>query len=183
MTKGINIAVLAAVMVCAAAAGYYLRESTSDKDVLGGEKTELSTQRSRELPPFQLPDLSGVLRRADEWHGQLLVINFWATWCPPCREEIPVFVELQRRYAERGLQFVGIAIDDPGPVAAYVEAVGINYPILIGQLAGIELSKVMGNDSGGLPFTAVVDRRGQIVLANVGVLTAEDAEAVLLANL
>ena len=183
MRKATKLALLAAVMVSAAAGGYYLRQSTSENSALREEKTDLGVQVSPRLPPFELPDLSGVLRRAEEWHGQLLIINFWATWCPPCREEIPMFIELQRRYRDRGLQFVGIAIDDPASVVAYVEAVGVNYPILIGDLIGIELSKTMGNQSGGLPFTAVVDRRGKIVLANVGVLTVEDAEAVLSAHL
>ena len=181
---GVNkIAVLAVIMASAAAAGYYLRESTTKTDTSAPIRIAVSPQPAEKLPPFELPDLNGALRRSEEWNGQLLVLNFWATWCAPCREEIPVFIELQDSYQERGVQFVGIAIDEPGPVRAYVEELGVNYPILVGQLAGIELSRILGNQSGGLPFTAVVDRRGRVVLANVGVLTAEEAETVLSAHL
>lgn len=110
-----------------------------------------------------LPDLSGTPQTLANWRGKVLVINFWATWCPPCLEEIPHFVRLQQRLGKRGLQFVGIAVDDRDRVAAFVRQYQINYPILIGQLNAIELSEMAGNKRGGLPYTLVLDRSGDVV--------------------
>jgi len=80
----------------------------------------------------QLADVKGATRSLGEWRGSVLVVNYWATWCAPCREEIPVFVRLQERYGSRGLQFVGIAIDQPDKVAEFAREFHINYPLLLG---------------------------------------------------
>ena len=87
-----------------------------------------------------------------QWQGKVLVLNFWAPWCPPCREEIPDFIRLQQRHGEAGLQFVGVALDDPDKVAAFVDETGINYPILLGGDAGAALCMAAGNRLGGLPL-------------------------------
>jgi thiol-disulfide isomerase/thioredoxin len=126
-------------------------------------------------PAFALPDLDGRIREAREWDGKVLVVNFWATWCPPCRKEMPMFKELQARYGPEGLQFVGIAIDDPGPVADFVDSLGINYPILLGGEDAIEASVAYGNALGALPYTVIADRGGRIVLAKRGELTRDEA--------
>jgi thiol-disulfide isomerase/thioredoxin len=80
----------------------------------------------------QLADVKGASRSLEQWRGSVLVVNYWATWCAPCREEIPVFVRLQERYGSRGLQFVGIAIDQPDKVAEFAREFNINYPLLLG---------------------------------------------------
>ena len=72
-------------------------------------------------PGFELKDLDGELRNANEWNGQVMVVNFWATWCPPCRKEMPAFIELQEKYGSLGLQFVGIALDDAQKVEDFIE--------------------------------------------------------------
>ncbi|UCH48018.1 MAG: TlpA family protein disulfide reductase [Betaproteobacteria bacterium] len=120
-----------------------------------------------------LPDLEGVPHSVSRWKGKVLVVNFWATWCPPCLEEIPVFVRLQREMGERGLQFVGIAIDERDKVVAFARRNAINYPIMIGQLDAIELSKTAGNERGGLPYTLVLDRSGRVVSQHYGALTEQ----------
>jgi thiol-disulfide isomerase/thioredoxin len=81
-------------------------------------------------------DLAGKAQALRQWQGKVLVLNFWAPWCPPCREEIPDFIRLQERHGQAGLQFVGVALDDPDKVAAFVDETGINYPILLGGDAG-----------------------------------------------
>lgn len=131
-------------------------------------------------PAFTLPDTAGESRSIQEWDGKVLVVNFWATWCPPCREEIPEFIALQKKYASRGLQFVGIAIDETEAVLPFVQEVGVNYPILLGQLSGIDLSREYGNRWGALPFTAVVDRQGRIVSIKGGALTGHELEQKVL---
>lgn len=110
----------------------------------------------------RLPDLSGTPQPISQWRGRVLVINFWATWCAPCREEIPVFVRMQDRLGPRGLQFVGIAIDDAAKVRAFAQEFGINYPQLLGAIDTVELSRQAGNRAGVLPYTLILDRRGRI---------------------
>ena len=78
------------------------------------------------------PDLSGKARPLGEWQGKIIVLNLWATWCGPCREEIPIMVKLQQKYRDQGVVFVGLAMDQQGPVEKYAKEMGINYPILLG---------------------------------------------------
>src|SRR5687767_5345616 len=95
-----------------------------------------------------LPDLDGVPQALAQWRGKVVVVNFWATWCAPCREEIPLLVKLQARHRDRGLQLVGIAIDRPDKVRPYAKEMGMNFPILIGNLEAVDLAKVLGNRAG-----------------------------------
>lgn len=138
---------------------------------------------NKRRPEFAFTDLDGNLRNVQEWDGRLLVVNFWATWCPPCREEIPLFVELQREYGARGLQLVGIAVDEVDAVRAFAQDIGINYPILLASFDGIDLSEAFGNRVGALPFTAVVDRAGRIVLHKSGEIEREDVSHLILSHL
>lgn len=137
------------------------------------------------LPAFSFPDLSGRQRSISEWQGKLLIINFWATWCPPCKKEIPEFIELQQHYSSEGLQFIGIAIEDKESVDEYLSFININYPVLIGGDGGIALAHQLGNLFDGVPFTVVVDAAGQIIHRHQGELSKEQILEVikpLLAN-
>ena len=120
-----------------------------------------------------MADLDGVPHRIDEWRGQVLVLNFWATWCPPCRREIPTFIELQDELGERGVQFVGVAVDAVSRVAPYAEENGINYPTLQGESNGLELSASLGNNRNILPYTVLFDRSGEVVRQHAGEMTRE----------
>jgi thiol-disulfide isomerase/thioredoxin len=125
------------------------------------------------LPEFNLPDLSGSRRTISEWQGKVLVINFWATWCPPCRKEIPDFIALQQQYAVQGLQFIGIALEDKEPVAEFLTATKVNYPILLGGDNGIALAHQLGNSVDAVPYTLIVDRQGQIIHRHPGEFSKE----------
>ncbi len=127
----------------------------------------------------RLADLQGSLQPLSQWRGKVLVVNFWATWCAPCREEIPVFVKLQDQYRAQGLQFVGIAIDQRDPVLAFVREFGINYPVLLGGIDVIELSRRAGNRVGTLPFTLIFDRSGKIAATEVGGIKEAQLQALL----
>jgi len=126
-----------------------------------------------------LPDLAGRPQRVAQWQGKVIVVNFWATWCAPCREEIPALIQVQDQLGAKGVQVVGIAIDQVDRVRPYAAEMGINYPVLVGELDAIDLSRAAGNDVGGLPFTVVIDRAGNAVGAASGRVTAEKVRAMV----
>jgi len=127
----------------------------------------------------RLADLTGANQGLEQWRGQVLVVNFWATWCAPCREEIPGFVKLQDRYGSRGLKFVGIAIDQPDKVAEFAREFRINYPLLTGSLDTMELLRQAGNRAGVLPYTLVIDRSGNLVSREPGGLKEAKLEGII----
>jgi thiol-disulfide isomerase/thioredoxin len=130
-------------------------------------------------PEFSLPDIKGKIRDVSEWDGNVVVINFWATWCPPCREEIPEFIKLQEKYADHGLQFIGIALQQAEDVREFVSMMGMNYPILVGEEEAIQVSSEYGNSIGALPYTAIVDRQSRIAFLKRGPLSRDAAEGVI----
>jgi thiol-disulfide isomerase/thioredoxin len=134
---------------------------------------------SETLLATRLPDLNNRPQGVEQWKGKVLVVNFWATWCAPCREEIPLFVKLQEKYAGRGLQFVGIAIDQPEKVRPFAAEFGMNFPILIGDADTIDLGKKLGNRAGVLPYTLIVGRDGKIVSTEIGAVKEAKLEALL----
>ena len=117
---------------------------------------------SNTRPLFKLKDLEDKTHDVKEWDGKVLMVNFWATWCPPCRKEIPAFVELQNKYLDKGFKVVGIALDEKQAVIDFTDSIGVNYPILLAEQEGITLTKAYGNRLGVLPFTVIVDRKGNI---------------------
>ena len=127
----------------------------------------------------RVADVKGGIQSLEQWRGQVLVVNYWATWCAPCREEIPGFVRLQERYGSRGLQFVGIAIDQPDKVAEFASEFRINYPLLLGGLETIELLRQAGNRAGVLPYTLVIDRKGNLVSREPGGLKEARLESII----
>jgi len=115
-----------------------------------------------------LHTLDGAAQTLAGLRGKILVINYWATWCAPCREEIPLFVRLQQELATKGVQFVGIAVDQADKVRDFAEEFKINYPLLIAGIDAVELSRRAGNKAGVLPYTLVLDRTGKIAASLVG---------------
>jgi thiol-disulfide isomerase/thioredoxin len=131
------------------------------------------------LYAIRLPDLEGRDQSISQWRGQPLVVNFWATWCGPCREEIPELVKMQQKYSDNGLQFVGISIDQIDKTNEFAEKFKMNYPVLIGTFDTIEISRQAGNAKGVLPYTVILDRKGRIVATELGGLNAEKLERLL----
>lgn len=129
------------------------------------------------------PDLAGRPRRILEWQGAILVINFWATWCTPCREEIPMLVAAAQHYRSNGVEIVGIGIDNADNVAQFARTYAVAYPLLIGDAKAIDLMRGLGNDAGGLPFTVVLDRRGAVAYHKLGALSRAELDRVLVAML
>lgn len=128
---------------------------------------------------FSLADVDGEQRNLSEWQGKVIAINFWATWCPPCREEIPAFIELQQQYSGDGLQFIGIALQQAEEVRGFIDEFKVNYPSLVGGDDVIKAAKRLGNDIGALPYTVIIGRSGKIAFTRRGPLSKAEAESVI----
>ncbi len=150
---------------------------SSGSDMLGAA-TQSSDPASR-APDVALPDTQGQTRSLKEWPDKVIVVNFWATWCPPCIHEIPMFVELQTIYAQRGVQFFGVAIDELESVREFAEAQSLNYPTVHGQQAAIDLMRDYGNTTGGLPYTVLVGPDRQVVRRKAGAVTRDEMTSML----
>jgi thiol-disulfide isomerase/thioredoxin len=131
------------------------------------------------LPDFALNDLSGKSTSIAAWSGKSLVINFWATWCAPCRREIPLLKTVAADWAGRGLEVVGIAVDYPDKVREFAGRFKIDYPLLLGEQDALEAAAKFGMDSPAFPFTVFTDRRGEIVALFVGELHRPQADFIL----
>lgn len=141
--------------------------------VRGLLSSPLNQSNQTPLPEFSLPDLSDKQHNIRGWQGKVLVINFWATWCPPCLKEMPEFEAMQNELSNKGLQFVGIALDDLEPVKEFIANHKINYPILIGEDQGIKLAHDLGNIVNTVPFTVIVNKKGLVIKKHMGELTRE----------
>lgn len=131
------------------------------------------------MPSFTLPDLTGKPHDSDEWQGKIRVINFWATWCPPCRKEMPGLIAFQQEWANRGVVVLGIAIDDARAVNEYSKGMTINYPILIANDTGARLARAFGDSMEAVPFTVIVNQQGQIIYRKPGEATQAELAAII----
>jgi len=132
-------------------------------------------QQSASIPALEisLPDVSGKQRHLSEWQGKIRIINFWATWCPPCLKEIPEFIKLQLEFKNNNIQFIGIAIEDLATVKEYLNNNPVNYPMLIGGDKAIALSQQLGNIVNAVPFSLIINQQGQIIHRQPGELSRE----------
>jgi thiol-disulfide isomerase/thioredoxin len=124
-----------------------------------------------------LPDSNGKMHRLAEYRGRPLVLNFWATWCEPCRREIPLLMGLHRQYGN-DVQIVGVAVDFQKDVLRYAQAKGITYPLLMGEKDGLTAVNALGMET-VFPFTVFADAQGAIVAVKVGELHADEAQMIL----
>lgn len=128
---------------------------------------------------FTLPQLDGPERSINEWDGEVVVLNFWATWCSPCREEIPLFSSLHEEFVSQGIHFLGVAIDDPEPMRGFLDQVEMSYPTLYGMEQALDVAAAYGNDRGTLPYTVIIDREGRIIERFMGQLHEPDLRPLL----
>ena len=130
------------------------------------------------LPDVAMPDGNGVMHRLSDWKGRPLMVNFWATWCEPCRREIPLLKSLRQERSGESLEIVGIAVDFKDAVLDYTRKIGIDYPVLIGEKDGTAAIDAFGLDT-VFPFTVFADTQGRIFTVKVGELNRDEAKVIL----
>ncbi len=168
-----------AVAAIAAAAAYFYHQSRQDDTIsvaVDAANAKLVAGDAR--VQFELPDMAGNLRQSSEWDGKPKLINFWATWCAPCRREIPLLKKTQQDYADLGLQVIGIAVDFNEDVLAYAEEMEFNYPVLVGQEDAMAVAESSGVEFIGLPFTMVVAPSGELIKTHIGEIVEEHIERI-----
>jgi thiol-disulfide isomerase/thioredoxin len=163
-----ELLVLAGVGIAAAAAG-----------ALIGPLAVQSSSGAAELLGATFRDLNGRPRRLVDWRGQVLVCNFWATWCAPCLAEMPLLDGLRQKERLKGVEIVGIGIDHAAKIREFAAKLDISYPLLVADADTIELTRRLGNRAGGLPYTVVLDRRGSLAFQKVGPVVEGELEQVL----
>ncbi len=189
--NGRTLIVIAALAGMVGAVGYYFfmqpRATTTaavEASVPAATTTEPAAvpkaQLAAVIPEFKLADREGVLRSLrDDWQGKALIVNFWATWCAPCRREIPLLNQLAADHAVENFQVVGIAIDFRDKVLEYAREMSIDYPMLIGEQDALDAAAAFGVDAVGLPFTIFTDTGGRVIALHMGELTADEAAIIL----
>ncbi|MGY6277767.1 TlpA family protein disulfide reductase [Methylomonas sp. MgM2] len=149
---------IALVAILALAVGFMLQKHHTGKPAV-----------SAPIPlDFSFPDINGQRQSVAQWKGKILVLNFWASWCPPCLKEIPEFIRWQQELKPQQVQFVGISLDDQKAAANYLQTININYPILVAGDEGAGLAQQLGNIINTVPFTVIVNQQGQIVHRQLG---------------
>ena len=147
--------------------------------ILGPRLLQRESGDAQAIAMARFLDLAGAPRSLSEWSGRVLVLNFWATWCAPCREEIPMLMASREKYARSGLEVVGIAIDLASKVSEFAREMRINYPILVADAGGLDLMRKLGNTAGGLPYTVVVDQQGNPTRRKLGALSRAELESMV----
>ena len=135
----------------------------------------LATLQSRSFS-----DLAGSDRTLLDWQGKVRVLNFWATWCEPCREEIPALQRVQAKFVRNGLETIGISIDHADKVRQFAKNMAITYPLLLGDASVIDVARALGNRAGGLPYTLVLDAQGKLLASKLGGITEAQLTEILL---
>ncbi len=137
-------------------------------------------QSSASISEIALPDILNNIQQGKQWLGKVVVVNHWASWCPPCVEEIPLLITTQNRYQDQGLQVVGIAHDTTEATRIFGDQIGINYPSLVISSGGGELMKSQGSpQSSALPFTAIFNRHGKVARTKLGKLTPNELTQIV----
>jgi thiol-disulfide isomerase/thioredoxin len=147
-----------AAVAGAVAGAFFLQSQTGAADILAAS----------------FPDQNGVPRPLAEWRGRPILVNFWATWCAPCREELPLLDAARREHGAKSFEVVGIAVDNAANVRDFLQATKVSYPILVADAAAIDLMRRLGNRSAGLPYSVALDASGRVRQRKLGAYSAAE---------
>lgn len=172
-----NFLLFSVTILVSAFSGYYLHQYLIDREL--EEKMVGNPVLNQPAQEFAMSDLDGKLRNITEWKGKVVLLNFWATWCPPCLREIPDFIDLQTQYKQSGFQILGVAMDNLEAVKTFTEQMEINYPVFPGDAEVIGLARRYGNKAGALPYSVFIDREGVVTHTIMGELDKIKAEKIL----
>ena len=170
--------VVGGALVSVAAASYWVMHSSlaQDNQANLAALSNPTPQQVVALTSLSLPDTNGVVQPLSQWRQKILVVNFWATWCPPCREEMPTFSRIAIKHAANGVQIVGISIDTLNKVREFQKLTPVSYPLLIGTIDTVQTTVLLGNTVQALPFTAIYDRAGNIRSIKLGRMSEQELE-------
>lgn len=129
---------------------------------------------------MQFKDMNGELQSLKKWQGKVIVLNFWATWCPPCREEMPELSEMQKQYLQKNVVIIGLSTEDFDTTKAFMQSISVSYPILAGDLEAMRLAESLGNNRGILPYTVILDEKGAVVKTFFGRVNQQLLEKTIL---
>lgn len=177
--------IMTVVALLAASSGYFLARALTTREEAAANSATSSLAAAaqttsgddllgKKRPDFTLRDLAGAPVSASDFDGQIWLANFWATWCKPCVDEMPMLSRLQRDFAGQGVQIVGIALDDEERARRFAQDLSIAYPVLVGQADVVVTGRRYGNSTGLLPFSVLVDAGGMVRWTHLGVLNREE---------
>jgi thiol-disulfide isomerase/thioredoxin len=171
----------AAVAIAAAGVGAFVSHSLLNAD--GGDVAHAAqpatTGAVAQLWAAPVTDANGKPQSLSLFKGHPVVVNFWASWCGPCVEEMPALSQLQRQYAHKGIEFVGLGVDSDKNVQAFLQKVRVEYPVFVVGFGGADLARAFGNNAGGLPFTVVIDAKGNIRSTKLGQIQPAELKRTL----
>jgi len=142
-------------------------------DVAKSDAPKVESSVIEKLFAIDFASVNNQQQKLAAFKGKVLVLNFWATWCPPCRQEMPAFSKVQESLGNRGVQIIGIGIDSPSAIKEFALQYPVSYPLLMGGSTGMDLMRQLGNPNAALPYTFVIGRNGQAAFSHLGMLTEE----------
>lgn len=169
------LGVVIAVAIVALFAGLQFEKKTETRST----GPTISANGIAQLYSSSFRDTAGQAHSLSKWRGKILVVNFWAAWCPPCREEMPAFSRLQTKYSSKNVQFVGIALDNADNVMNFAKTQPVDYPLFLAEAEGPELLRQLGNSQLALPYTIVFSGNGSALLVRLGRIGEQELEELL----
>ena len=183
MPRSLVLSVIGGLLALAMAA-VFLDPAPALQNLIGAPTATQTTSASAGvIYAATFPDVHGQPQPLAQWDKRLLVVNFWATWCGPCKEEMPVLKNLQAKFGSGGLQIIGIAADTQSNVANFGKSIEINYPLLVAEAGAIDFSRRLGNRLGLLPHTLVLKPGGEIIYTKLGAVSEAEMALIISKNL